>query len=131
MANGVLDPTYGFGGVNYFDYGTGADENVNAMALDPLGRMVIAGHAGNLFAVARVTGDPALQFTSITRLANQHIFLTGTGVPSASHTLLKATSVGGSFTFFAPLTTDSNGNWQHEDATVSGSSIGFYRFSYP
>ncbi len=131
LPNGVLDSTYGFGGVNYFDYGTGADENVNAMALDPLGRMVMAGHAGNLFAVVRVTGDAALQFTSITVLPNQHIFLTGTGVPSASHTLLKATNAAGPFSSFAPLMTDSFGNWQYEDATVSGSPTGFYRFSYP
>ncbi|MDB6021804.1 MAG: uncharacterized protein JWQ04_1661, partial [Pedosphaera sp.] len=131
MTNGVLDPAYGFGGVNYFDYGTGADENVNAMALDPLGRMVMAGHAGNLFAVVRVSGDALLKFNSITRLSNQHMFLTGTGVPSAAHTLLKATNAAGAFTSFAPLMTDPYGNWQYEDTTASGSAMGFYRFSYP
>jgi uncharacterized delta-60 repeat protein len=130
-ANGALDPNYGFGGVNYFDFATGADETVNTMALDSLGRMVMVGRAGNLFAIIRVSGDPTLLFTSITRLANQHILLTGEGMPSASHTLLKATNAGGPFTFFAPLTTDSGGNWLYEDTTASGSSIGFYRFSFP
>jgi uncharacterized delta-60 repeat protein len=131
LANGALDPNYGFGGVNYFDYGTGADETVNAMALDSLGRMVMVGRAGDLFAIVRVSGDPTLLFTSISRLANQHILLTGSGYPSASHTLLKATNAGGPFTFFAPLTTDPDGNWFYEDTTGSGSAIGFYRFSYP
>jgi uncharacterized delta-60 repeat protein len=131
MPNGVLDPNYGYGGVNYFDYATGADETVDAMALDSLGRVVMAGRAGNLFAVVRVLGDPTLQFTSISRLGNQHMFLTGTGIPSASHSLLKAANAGGPFSFFAPLTTDSSGNWQYEDTTGSASPGAFYRFTYP
>jgi uncharacterized delta-60 repeat protein len=132
LTNGALDSNYGFGGVNYFDFATGADENVNGMALDSLGRMVIAGGAGNLFAVIRVTGDPVLRFNSITTLANHHLFLTGSGVPGASHTLLKAIQPSsGAFSSFAPVSTDASGNWQYEDTTVSGSSVGFYRLSYP
>jgi uncharacterized delta-60 repeat protein len=131
LTNGVLDSAYGFGGVNYFDYGTGADENLNGMALDHLGRMVMVGQAGNLFAVMRVSGDTVLRFNSITPLANRHIFLTGTGVPSASHTLLKAASPPASFSSLASVLTDSSGNWQYEDASASGSSVGFYRLSYP
>ncbi len=117
--------------MNYFDYGTGTDENVNGMALDSLGRMVMVGHAGNLFAVMRVDGNATLRFNSITTLANHHIFLTGSGLPSASHTLLKASKASGAFTSFAPVSADSSGNWQYEDTTASGSSAGFYRLSYP
>ncbi len=131
LTNGVLDSTYGFGGVNYFDYGTGTDENVNGMALDSLGRMVMVGHVGNLFAVMRVGGNATLRFNSITTLANHHIFLTGSGLPSASHTLLKASKASGAFTSFAPVSADSSGNWQYEDTTASGSAAGFYRLSYP
>jgi uncharacterized delta-60 repeat protein len=131
LTNGVIDSAYGFGGVNYFDYGTGADELVNGMALDSVGRMVMVGRAGGLFAVARVSSGTVVQFTSITSLANHHTFLTGTGVPSASHTLLKAAGPLSSFSSLSSVMTDSTGNWQYEDATASSTSAGFYRLSYP
>jgi len=131
-SNGALDSGYGVGGVNYFDFGSGADENANGMALDSLGRITMVGGAGNLFGILRVTSDPILRINSITHLANGHMALAGIGVPDGSHTLLKATTPNGSnFNALAPVSADASGNWQYEDATALGDAVRFYRLSFP
>jgi hypothetical protein len=57
----VLRASYGINGVNYFDFGSSANETVDGMALDPINRMVIVGTAGNVFAVARVSTGQVLK----------------------------------------------------------------------
>jgi uncharacterized delta-60 repeat protein len=132
LANGTLDSGYGVGGVNYFDFGSGADENANGMALDSLGRITMVGGVGNVFGILRVTSDPFLRINSITHLANGHMALAGIGVPDGSHTLLEATTLHGSnFNALAPVSADASGNWQYEDATALSDAVRFYRLSFP
>jgi uncharacterized delta-60 repeat protein len=131
-SNGTLDSGYGLGGVNHFDFGSGADENANGMAMDSLGRITMVGGAGNVFGILRVTSDPFLRINSITHLANGHMALAGIGVPDGSHTLLKATTLNGSnFNALAPVSADASGNWQYEDATALSDAVRFYRLSFP
>lgn len=132
LGNGTLDTTYGYGGVNSFDFDTGTNEILSAMALDSQGRAVMVGNVENLFTVVRVLGDSVLRFTSITRQANGDILLQGTGVPQASHTLLKSSALkNANFITLASVTTDGAGNWQYLDTTTSGTTNRFYRLSYP
>lgn len=134
LSSGALDPDYGSGGVTFFDFGTSADENLDAMALDSAGRAVMVGEAGNIFGIIRVlNANPAIQITSIQRLPNGHILLSGIGVPNASHTLQQSPKLGpANFTPMAPpVTADSSGHWQFEDASASTSGNRFYRLSFP
>ena len=55
-ANGSLDASFSGDGKATIDFG-GADDVANALALDDIGRIVLAGHAGDLFGVARFLGD--------------------------------------------------------------------------
>jgi uncharacterized delta-60 repeat protein len=132
LTNGVLDPNYGVSGVNTFDFGTGADELVNAMALDSAGRMVMVGTIGSVFGIVRVTGDPFLRITSITKLPNGHMLLKGLGVPGGNHTMQSSPRFSpAAFTPLGPVTADATGAWMYEDATASTSSNRCYRLSYP
>jgi uncharacterized delta-60 repeat protein len=65
LADGsALDPTFGTGGLTDIDFGnpSGTSEYAESLALDPGGRIVVAGvtHVGGgaPFAVARLQGDP-------------------------------------------------------------------------
>jgi uncharacterized delta-60 repeat protein len=65
LADGsALDPTFGTGGLTDIDFGnpSGTSEYAQSLALDPGGRIVVAGvtHSGSgaPFAVARLQGDP-------------------------------------------------------------------------
>jgi hypothetical protein len=131
--NGVADSDFGFGGRNYYDFGTPAAETPAALAIDAAGRIVMVGTVNNIFGVVRVLGrNYALQFTSIQRLGNGHMLLNGIGVPSSSHTLQKASALSpAAFGPLDPVTTDSNGNWQYEDTTAGSATNRFYRLSYP
>lgn len=133
LSNGSLDLNYGSGGVTFFDFGTSGDENLDAMTLDSVGRAVMVGQAGNIFGIIRVLSNPAIQITSIARLANGHILLTGVGVPNASYTLQQSpTLTPPNFTPLSPpVTTDGAGNWQFEDASASITGNRFYRLSFP
>jgi uncharacterized delta-60 repeat protein len=131
LTNGVLDASYGVSGVNYFDFGTGANETANGIAVDSLGRLVICGTAGNLFAALRVSGDPILRFTSITAQPNHDVLLTGIGVPGPSQTLLETTNLQAPFSPLAPIIADASGNWEYLDTNAPAFPAGFYRLSYP
>jgi uncharacterized delta-60 repeat protein len=52
LPDGSLDPGFGSGGIVTTDFGTSSDEAF-AVALDTEGRIVVAGHAGFSFALAR------------------------------------------------------------------------------
>jgi hypothetical protein len=133
LPNGSLDSSYGIGGRNYFDFGTGGSEMFNGLALDPIGRAVMVGDVDNVFGVLRVAGDTPffLNFTSITRLDNGHFLLQGTGVPNGAHTLLGSDAINGSYTPVSPVNADGSGNWEFEDLSASPESNRFYRLSYP
>jgi uncharacterized delta-60 repeat protein len=133
MPNGQSDSGFGFGGRNYYDFGTAANETPAAMAVDAAGRIVMVGSVNNVFGIVRVIGtNPAIQFTSIQRLPNGHVLLKGIGVPSSAHSLQQASVLSGAA--FAPLDTvnaDGAGNWQYEDTTSGPGPNRFYRISYP
>jgi uncharacterized delta-60 repeat protein len=132
LPTGSIDAGYGFGGVNYYDFGTGGEETLNDMAMDNRNRMVMVGEVGGLFGILRVQGDPVLRLNSITPLANGHLLLHGEGVPGGTHTLQKSTTLAsGSFSPLAPVTATAGGEWQYEEANTSGGNAGFYRLSYP
>jgi len=63
-SSGTLDPTFGTNGQGYFELNQSADESVNAVALQPDGKIVTAGYTLNRsnydFIVARYTAVGAL-----------------------------------------------------------------------
>jgi uncharacterized delta-60 repeat protein len=61
-ANGTLDPTFGSGGKRVVDFG-GDDESVYGAALQPDGKIVLAGDSGLQPAVARLKANGALDTT--------------------------------------------------------------------
>jgi uncharacterized delta-60 repeat protein len=129
---GQLDSGFGFGGRNYYDFGTAASESPAALALDAAGRIVMVGSVNNIFGIIRVIGNNPIQFTSIQRMPNGHVLLKGVGVPSSAHSLQQTPALSG--TAFGPLDTvktDGAGNWQYEDTTSGSATNRFYRISYP
>jgi uncharacterized delta-60 repeat protein len=130
-ANGDFDESFGESGAAYVDFGTGTNETCNAMALDPSGRTVLAGDGGGLFGIARLVNDNPLNISSITRMPNGHMLLSGLGFPSLLHTLQGSPNPNGTFTGIGSVTPDASGNWQYEDSTTDGVATRFYRLSYP
>ena len=61
-ANGTLDPTFGSGGKRVVDFG-GDDESVYGAALQPDGKIVLAGDSRLQVAVARLKANGALDTT--------------------------------------------------------------------
>jgi uncharacterized delta-60 repeat protein len=61
-ANGTLDPTFGSGGKRVVDFG-GDDESVHGAALQPDGKIVLAGDSRLQVAVARLKANGALDTT--------------------------------------------------------------------
>jgi uncharacterized delta-60 repeat protein len=129
--DGSLDGSYGIGGkviVSFDD----AYDNAWAVAVDQIGRVVLAGDANNLFGVARLTSEPFLKFTSITPTNGGQMLLQGLGVPGTNHTLYASPNLApGSFSTLAPITTDAGGFWQYLDTSAAGISRRSYRFSFP
>ena len=66
-AGGVLDPTFGTGGMVVTDFGASRNEEAYAVAIQDDGKIVVAGQAGNGsnwdFAVVRYTADGELDTT--------------------------------------------------------------------
>ena len=61
-ANGTLDPTFGSGGKRVVDFGSD-DESVYGAALQPDGKIVLAGDSRLQVAVARLKANGALDTT--------------------------------------------------------------------
>jgi hypothetical protein len=59
------------------------------------------------------------------------IFLTGLGIPGATHTLQSAASINGAFVRLASVSADANASWYYEDAPPLGLASRFYRLSFP
>jgi uncharacterized delta-60 repeat protein len=55
--DGSLDNSFGSNGEVLFGFGDGGDDTPSALALDSIGRVVIAGSANGAFGVARLLGD--------------------------------------------------------------------------
>ncbi|MGA2750172.1 MAG: hypothetical protein ABSG59_15470 [Verrucomicrobiota bacterium] len=55
--DGSLDEAYGIGGQVLVSFSDGGNDTGSAVALDQIGRAVVAGSANNLFGVARLLGD--------------------------------------------------------------------------
>ena len=129
--NGTVDDSFGLGGRTVVDFNDGGENYAWSLALDSMGRAVIAGEAGSLFAVARLQGNPLLKILSINHLSGGTNRLTGVGVPGDNHTLIASPTVTGSFTPLAPVTSDSQGNWQYDDPPAPGVNTRFYQLAYP
>jgi hypothetical protein len=72
-----------------------------------------------------------VQITSITRLANNHIVVRGTGVPNTPYHIEVSNDLG-SFSPLQPaVTTDSSGAFLFEDANLGNLPKRFYRAVYP
>ncbi|MDQ6631954.1 MAG: hypothetical protein M3Y82_09380 [Verrucomicrobiota bacterium] len=131
LPNGSLDSTYGNGGKVVVDLSTGPNDVAYGIALDEMGRAVIAGNANDRFGVARFLGDPFLKILSIARLPNGHAFLQGIGIPNATHTLQGSLNLNpGSFAPIAPIIPDFTGMWQYDDA-ITNLNQRFYRLTAP
>jgi uncharacterized delta-60 repeat protein len=86
--DGSLDDSFGAGGKKVFDISF--EDNVYALALDNLGRIIVAGSAGDLFTVTRVVGDIAPANNAVisgrvttpfgSGIRNEAIVLTGGGL---------------------------------------------------
>jgi uncharacterized delta-60 repeat protein len=130
LGNGMLDESYGTGGKVIVQF-SNIGENIGyAVALDSLGRAVIAGDAGGLFGVARLQGDPMLKILSIVKGTNGQVVLEGRGVPGVSHTVQVSATPGS----FAPLGTvipDALGLWRYEDNSMTNAPLCFYRLFKP
>lgn len=59
-STGDLDPAYGAGGISIIKFGIDGWSDVNALALDSAGRLVLAGSIGNNFGLSRLTPSGAL-----------------------------------------------------------------------
>jgi uncharacterized delta-60 repeat protein len=130
--NGSLDTSYGVGGKVLVSFGDGGNDLGNAVALDQIGRAVVAGGANNLFGVARLTSEAFLKITSINPATNGSVMLQGLGVPAAIHTLRASPDLTpGSFSPWSSVTTDAGGFWQYQDTNTAGVSRRSYRLSFP
>ncbi len=130
--NGVLDTTYGIGGFAFADFADGGDNNLNALAIDSVGRVTVAGDAAGFFGIARLQADPHVQILSMGRMASGHVLLTGAGVPGATHTVQGSTSLTpGSFSPIGQVTADGTGFWRFEDAGATNLPKRFYRLAFP
>jgi hypothetical protein len=76
---------------------------------------------------------PDLQITSMTRLADGHIFIQGKGVPNRFHTMQTAVSPDpAGFASLSPAVgADASGSWQFTDTTSPVPMRRFYRLIFP
>jgi uncharacterized delta-60 repeat protein len=131
LPNGSLDGSYGIGGKILVSFADGNDA-ANALAIDQIGRAVVAGQAGSIFGITRLASEPFLKITSISQTNNGQMLLEGLGVADANHTLQASPAVAsGNFSPLAPITPDAGGFWQYLDTTASGVKTRFYRLSLP
>jgi uncharacterized delta-60 repeat protein len=62
LPNGSLDETFGIGGKVFTDFGS-YEDFANNVTIDALGRILVAGHGGSGFALARYNADGSLDAT--------------------------------------------------------------------
>lgn len=131
LPNGSLDGSCGIGGKMLVSFADGNDA-ANSLAIDPIGRAVVAGQAGSIFGIARLASEPFLKITSISQSNKGDMLLQGLGVPQANHTLLSSPTIApATFSSLAPITPDAGGFWQYLDTTTPGVATRFYSLSLP
>jgi uncharacterized delta-60 repeat protein len=131
LPNGSLDGSYGFGGKMIVNFADGYD-SAHAVAIDQIGRAVVAGGAGPIFGIVRLASEPFLKITSISPTNNGQMLLHGLGVPDANHSLLASPTVApANFSPLAPITPDAGGFWQYLDTSTPAVGKRFYRLSLP
>jgi uncharacterized delta-60 repeat protein len=131
LPNGALDGSYGIGGKMLVSFADGGDA-ANALAIDQIGRAVVAGSAGSIFGIARLASEPFLRITSISQTNIGQMLLQGLGVADANHTLQASPAMAsGSFSPLAPITPNAGGFWQYLDTTTPVVDRRFYRLSLP
>ena len=84
---------------------------------------------GNVFKIVPVTPD--VKINSVTRLANGHILVQGSGVPFQGHTVQASSDLVQTFVNIGPVTAGGDGNFQFEDANAPSFARRFYRVTYP
>jgi hypothetical protein len=73
-----------------------------------------------------------LRITAITRLANGHILVQGTGAPSTAYHIAASPDLSpDSFVPLAPVNSDGTGALQYEDGDAGNFTKRFYRFTFP
>jgi uncharacterized delta-60 repeat protein len=131
LPNGSLDGSYGVEGKMLVNFADGHDI-ANAVAIDQIGRAVVAGSAGSIFGIARLASEPFLKITSLSQTNNGQTLLQGLGLADANHTLLASPTVApASFSPLAPVTPNAGGFWQYLDTSTPGVDKRFYRLSLP
>ncbi len=129
--NGEVDGDFGSEGKVTVDLVGELYDEVYDVALDHLGRVVLAGESGGLFGVARTLGDPFVKITSITRRASDgHIILEGLALPGVSNSLRHATTLDSPpFSFLLFVAPQADGKWQEDLGTPSAPH--FYKLTSP
>lgn len=84
---------------------------------------------GKVFKIVPVT--PTVKIDKVTRLANGHILVQGSGVPFQSHTLQASPDLVQPFVTIGPVTAGGDGNFQFDDADAPSFAMRFYRVTYP
>jgi hypothetical protein len=73
-----------------------------------------------------------LRITAITRLANGHILVQGTGAPSTAYHIAASPDLSpDSFVPLAPVNSTPTGALQYEDGDAGNFAKRFYRFTFP
>jgi uncharacterized delta-60 repeat protein len=129
--NGSPDTTYGLNGFGFVNFGDAGDNNLNALAIDSAGRVIVAGQAAGIFGIARLQADSRIIIQSLTCLANGHAMMAGIGAPGTQYEVQTSTNLLlGSFGNLGAVTTDQNGNWEYEDSTATNAPARFYRLAH-
>ena len=111
------------------DFGNSSDDFGYAMSIDNIGRITLAGDAGNFFGVARLLGDPFLKINSIAK-SGMTVSLQGLGVPGLTNHIETSLDLSpNSFSLAMNVTPNASGFWQQD--LPSSATKQFYRLSYP
>ena len=128
--DGSLDSTHGTGGRAVVTFGAASADLGYALALDALGRAVVAGEASGVFGTARLLGDPLLTI-AIFPGPESIVVLEGLGVPGLVNVLEMSPDLSpNSFRFLNNVIPTLRGAWEYNDTTASGHKR-FYRLRFP
>lgn len=128
--NGSLDNSYGNSGKVVVNVGAGGEDSGHAIALDAIGRAVVAGDAAGSSGVVRILGDPFVKISSISVSNGSKITFQGLGVPGEPNSIESSPDLSaGSFTFLTSATPDASGFWEKE--IVPAGDRQFYRLASP
>jgi len=128
--NGSLDGSYGTGGRVVVNFGGDSADLGFALALDSIGRAVVAGASDGVFGTARLLGDPVLTIRS--RPTGNPVAFEGIGVPGMTNSLRFSSDLsGGSFGVLATIIPNADGFWEFVDTDAIGRNRRFYQLTFP